>query len=370
MKYIIPRYRVEQVIEAWKDLCKRAKRMKVNNPPEPKFTDVLSKGEPTDKVKVTVSEDRIKLPGGWKLVAKIDFSGGTRPVVSVVSELVFRFTRRKDKDGCDHCGHNRRRKKCYIVESTKGVRKQIGSSCIRDFLGHDPTKELKYSDIMFEMLDDFEERWGSGIPREERLEDFLTYVACAIRLDGYRSRTRYDYATADMAADMMRDTKDHLRWKSEISPILKDSGKIAKSAIAFAKKIKPDSSFLDNIKNIAINGAFLHNQAGFAAYIVQHYLTNKPDDSPDNGYFGTVGQREKTITAKVEDVRGFSGRFGDGRIVRFRTTDGKLLVWFANSQSDIVPGREYEFAGTVKSHEIYKGKSQTIVTRCKLASVA
>ena len=363
-KYTIPRYRVDMVIDSWKELCKRAKRLKVDSPPEPIIEQIMEKGEPTNKVNVTITAKPVKL-AGWKLISKIDFSGG-RPVVSVVPGETFRFTRRKDKDGCDHCKHNRRRVTCYTVEDIAGNRKQIGSRCVKDFLGHDPRNILKYSEIMFDMIDGFsEEGFGSGIPHHETLDHYLTYVACVIRLDGYRSRTRFDYATADQALDIMRDTKDHLRWEKEISPTMKDSAKIAKQAIAFCKKIKPDSSFLDNIKNIAINGAFLQKQMGFAAYIVQHFLVNKPDDSPDNGFFGTVGIREKSITAKVEDVRGFSGAYGNGRIIKFRTDDNKLLVWFATSGIDVVPGREYTFSASVKSHETYREKSQTIITRLK-----
>ena len=371
MDFIIPRYRADDVIEAWKELCKKAKRLRCTPPPEPTFKDIKHRGEVTAKVKVTIADKRIALPGGWKLVAKVDFAGG-RPVTSVLPGFEFRFTRRKDKNGCDHCHHKRNRNVCYIVENTKGTRKQIGSKCVKDFLGHDPSQIIKHSDLVIELLDGFsEERWGSGIPPYETLENYLTHVAAAIRLQGYRSHARFDYPTSDQAYEWMTDHKDALNWQAAVKPVLKDSAKIAKAAIAFAKRIKPDSSFLDNLKNIAINGAFLFNQKGFAAYIVQHYLTNKPDDSPDNGYFGTVGERKKTIVAKVEGVHGFSGAYGDGRIVKFRTVqDSKLLTWFCTASVDIVPGKEYTFSATIKSHEQFRGTSQTIVTRCKLVAAA
>lgn len=374
MNFIIPRYRIEAVMDAWKELCKKAKRLKVAEPKIPTFKDVKEKGKLTGKVKVEISPERIRLAGGWKLIAKLDFSGGDRPVVSVVPGQSFRFTRRKDKDGCDHCHHNRRRHTCYIVENTKGTRKQIGSTCVKDFLGTDPRNMVKYSELVFKMLDDFEENWGGGIPRHESLVDYLTFVAASIRLQGWRSRARFDYSTADQAYDWLCDVKDELKWRSAVKPILNDSAKLANQAIAFAKKLKvpkgEEGQFLENLKNIAINGAFVFNQKGFAAYMVQHYLTNH-DETPDNGHFGTVGKRAKDVAVTVEDVRGFSGMYGDGRIVKFRTVaDNKLLVWFSTTVSDIVPGQNYQLTGTVKSHDEFRGKSQTAVTRCRLSAAA
>ena len=255
---------------------------------------------------------------------------------------------------------------CYIVEK-KGVRKQIGSTCVKDFLGHNPANMLRYSEIVFDMMDEWEICF-SRIPKEESLESFLTYVASAIRTWGYRSRTKHDVSTADDAYEMLVGTSKHTTaMHRKTAPVRKESAAIAKRAISYAKKLKvpkgEDGTFLQNLKNIAINGAFLYTQIGFAAYIVQHYLINHEEDVA--GHVGTVGTRLET-TATVDSVNGYDSYYGDGRIVKFRDKENHILVWFTSSGMDILPGKAYKLAGTVKAHDEFKGKAQTVLSRCKL----
>ena len=42
---------------------------------------------------------------------------------------------RPEVSECDHCGTTRRRSATYLVEHEDGSRKQVGSSCMADFLG-------------------------------------------------------------------------------------------------------------------------------------------------------------------------------------------------------------------------------------------
>ena len=366
----IPRFRTELVLAKWKELVKRAKRLKVDAPDEPTFKDVPAKDTPKGKppeTTVTIRVQPVKL-AGWKFVASVDFRGG-HPVVKCAPGQDFRFRRRKNKAGCDHCNHLRQRNKCFIVENEKtGKRLQVGSTCLKDFLGHDPRKVLNAMTLYSEISEELEE-FGGGVKIYETLQHFLTYVAIAIKVQGYRSRSNYDYATADYAQDMMYDTKDSMKVREKVKAEWAQGEKVAKAAIKFAQKIKPDSVFLDNLKAIARNECYIYDHAGFAAYIVQHYLTNKPDNTPDKGFLGTVGER-LTITAKVEDVRSFESYYGYTKMIKFRDSAGRVIVWFTSPGVEAEHGKEYTFKATIKGHATYKGKSQTSVTRCKIEKAA
>ena len=147
---------------------------------------LLPSGNPSKYVKAVITLPLIKLDG-WRLIAKLDFATGL-PIVSTVPGET--YGQEPDRAHCDHCGVRRDRNTVYCVQHDNGSRKQVGSTCIADFLGHS-THNLFWlaSTAVYEVIgtsdDDFDERWG--IRGDETLESYLYWVAVLIRLNGYRS---------------------------------------------------------------------------------------------------------------------------------------------------------------------------------------
>lgn len=55
---------------------------------------------------------------------------------------------------CDHCQCDRNRRDTYIVRHDDGVFKQVGSNCLRDFLGHaDPSKLALWAELVLGAFD-------------------------------------------------------------------------------------------------------------------------------------------------------------------------------------------------------------------------
>ena len=81
--------------------------------------------------------DLVRLAGGWQLVAIADATATDEP-------LIFKFDDNAHIDGevdmmrCDHCGRRTHRNKVVFVKSDADEIKQVGGSCSKDFLGHDP----------------------------------------------------------------------------------------------------------------------------------------------------------------------------------------------------------------------------------------
>jgi hypothetical protein len=74
----------------------------------------------------------------------------------------------------------------------------------------------------------------------------------------------------------------------------------------------------------------------------------------------------------LDFVHGFDTAYGYTTVLKFRTSEGATLVWFASS-SDIGRddvGKRYTLAGTVKKHDDYKGAKQTTLTRCDAREVS
>lgn len=102
-------------------------------------------------------------------------------------------------------------------------------------------------------------------------------------------------------------------------------------------------------------------------------------EMPDNGHFGAIGERA-TVRVTVERVREFEGVYGPYFIATLRTECGKELTYkggnppiswpMAEGGSISGEGVSGELALTVKSHDNYKGRSQTVINRPRCIGVA
>ena len=104
------------------------------------------------------------------------------------------------KGGCDHCGVNRQRKSVVIVENAKGERKQVGKSCVKDYLGN--TLALSWFKDSGDVFEEFEGYSGFGSPLEQVIE-VLAVAACVVRTRGWVSRTNAPIIDKTATADLV-----------------------------------------------------------------------------------------------------------------------------------------------------------------------
>jgi hypothetical protein len=85
----------------------------------------------------------------------------------------------------------------------------------------------------------------------------------------------------------------------------------------------------------------------------------------DGGHFGALGERVSTFATvvRINYTEGYQGSMKT--IVTFVTEAGQELTWFATgsapSTGDV--GKKFAIVGTVKKHDTYKGRAQTILAR-------
>jgi hypothetical protein len=82
------------------------------------------------------------------------------------------------------------------------------------------------------------------------------------------------------------------------------------------------------------------------------------------GHFGVIGKREE-IAVRVTMIREIEGQFGTTYLVVMTTPEGHALKTFASGSFGytVEANKEYKIKATVKAHEEYNGRPQTIVTR-------
>ena len=89
-------------------------------------------------VDVTVSTEIVKI-GGWTPVATLSFTGSdNRPMIYEWAGQTLPKEMRKNTPECQHCNKIRSRKNVYVMVNEDGDYTQVGSSCVRDFIGYDP----------------------------------------------------------------------------------------------------------------------------------------------------------------------------------------------------------------------------------------
>lgn len=326
---------------------------------------------------------------GWTFVAALSHLDGEN-IVRTVQGQELPASYRTRGPVCDHCRQARRRNETYVLRHEDGRLAQVGSTCIGDFLGSADASKIAARATMFAdacgLAEDGCEGFGGGGSGDVALDDYLSMVACVVRLQGWTSRTAArerasGRASADAALVYLRDSK--AAREDKISRTQEDA-ELAQAAEAWAEALTDAEvdaergDYLHNLRAVARSGIVSFQSAGIAASTIIAYQRAIGRARAKalraalpvlNSYVGTPGKRE-TWDVVLDFVTGYEGGYGYVTVLKFRTPEGATLCWKASNtdlaRSDV--GKAYALTGTVKSHKEYKGAKQTLVSRCRLAA--
>jgi len=388
----VPEVNVDRLVERLTKLAKRAVKLEVAPPTwtvsEPFVADSGEKNEKTGEpvlrryctVEVTGEAPRF---AGWRLAAVLTSLGDGNIIRAVPGEEI-PATFRTAPIVCDHCHLVRNRAETFVVAHDDGTFKQVGRSCLRDFLGHkNPESLASAAELLFSIDALCEEAagWGSegAWTAVAELGKFLAMVACLIRRNGWMSRgearDRSKSATADDAFHcLFPNTYLRRAWQCnpelEPKPTDADAAEAAK-AVDWAAALGEDvNDFLWNVRAVARFGFVGYKEAGVAAAIMNAYRRAVGDDlkrriAADSKHFGTEGVRE-VFELTLTGVHSIEGQFGVTNIHRFLTPDGNTAVWFASGGKTLgTVGEKVKVKATVKRHETRNGAAETVLTRVK-----
>lgn len=94
-------------------------------------------------------------------------------------------------------------------------------------------------------------------------------------------------------------------------------------------------------------------------------LIYEPDISE---YQGNVGDRLDLVLT-VESAISLEGYYGPNTLYTMRDEEKNIFIWItASTKIKLEEQKNYHLKGTVKEHKFYKGKKQTILTRCALVN--
>lgn len=342
--------------------------------------------------KVTIDAEVPKI-NGWSFMATIDHSPESGNIVRVSPNVDFDVPKIYHTIGpkCDHCQINRERHDTFLLRSdATGAVKQIGRSCLRDFLGHDIKTMLAMAELVYHATprdNEDDEDWGGIIGKHARyiyVPTFVAHASAIIRHAGYVRKADGDFgqtSTADATHENMFRRPGGNFKPCEVTD--KDLA-IADLALAWGASLADSrNDYEHNLSVVARETMIANRSTGILASLVSSYMRHvkKTFEQAQTGvtgsYVGTLNDRLRDLSVVLYGYQVLSGgQYGPQHIYRFLTDAGDLVVWFASHSAakDLGLGTfeatnrlRVKLTGTVSKQQIYNGVKQTIVKRCAIA---
>jgi hypothetical protein len=321
---------------------------------------------------------------GWEFLAYIE----RRKIGNTVQKLDDNFDATPYYNSgchCDHCNTKRSRIYLYLVRNVEsGEVKQVGKSCLKDFLGYhaNPENILKrINDLLFQIEEAKEkyDSYGSSIvfTPQELLKTIYAIVQCY----GY-GNSQSSHPTSGVLGDVLfpsRETDECKRRHKELIARIKpfeDNAKV-EEMMEFFKNFEPRGDFEHNVKVVVCDSYAKWKDWSLLCYAPVLFdrkikileAQKKRDEQRQeeiktSNHFGeakTRYERELTFKGVITTV---CSQWGSSRLMKFVDADGNVFKWFCSSdyfKTDELGTFKAKF--TVKKHNEYKGLKETIVNR-------
>lgn len=335
-------------------------------------TDIVIEGEP------------IKL-NGWRFLGRVEaVLGADNLIFTVPGEKAPEEYRTCSAYRCEHCGQDRLRKYTWIVQHDDGSKKQVGSSCMDDFLSaRNPERAVAWwmasMEKLLAYLKDLESKTPQhvttgfhGVSRPMLISAYsvLKQACQVVRLNG-----KYEFDNDDA------DGTPWKVWRAIFSsdnhgPMLPEDLELADQVVAF---VLARTNTADYFKNLGVMFTADKVSVRNIKYICssvysyqKHMRVNAvPAAAGKNEHIGTVGYRLRDIQLTVDFVLPVTSTYHEtyDYLVILKDAEGRTFKWKKTSAGVIAKGDQVKLTGTIKAHELYKGTNQTVLTRCSVEQV-
>ncbi len=418
---------VSKIESLKKDFNKLIKKAKSNNLPAPTLlvSDVIKNKNITiyqklpdvrDPIpyKITVPHVQCIITGdqpklnGWEVLVKIDHSGShTSPASAPIRNMLSTPNNGESLSfgadmalknniehyaecgpNCDHCETKRYRKETIVLyNQALDEVKQVGSTCVDDFLGTNALEAITNAYLMDGMLlkasnldEDDIRAWGGGHYGVGLIDTklLMAIAAYSISKDGYTSSKM---ALSPSDATFRKVIELYNSNEPSVLNIIKDysEGNInkyleqASNTLVWAGKKTPDTPYHSNCLVIANTASIdLSDRLKIASacsmpYQYSQEMLRDADLNNKGSHFGNVKERGEL---KLTVVELFDKPFDDYPSTTYRMKDDedRTFDWksyYSSSAPALEIGKTYLVKGTIKEHfESKRGVMITSLTRC------
>lgn len=308
--------------------------------------------------------------GGWSFVAAVDKVGDGMVVRRAPGTNEIELDREKIVPGeCDHCGTTRRRNATFIVRhAATGETKQVGATCIKDFTGWDG-RPVFISESSVE--DELSGVWGrfDATFQEPTTSTVLAAAIAIVDTYGYQRGS-----TSELVFDLLYGTTKHAQ---ELRANIRVVGpERVDEVVSTILAQEPDSEYMENLHAILRSGAvsWRHRRLTVSAVAAYQRIIGRDQERKArvDAWIGERGQR-LPVTGRVTKVVTLDGYMPNtySRLVVIETDQGTVKTFTTAQWAwDVERGGEVSLVGTVKDHEEYEGRKETVMTRLSAAKTS
>lgn len=317
---------------------------------------------------------------GWRFLAAVD---------NVAGQALLRYPPGADTTPipnadihagrCDHCHTSRDRTKTMLVQhDDTGEIKQVGSSCLADFLG------VSFTPVFLDAAE-VTGQLGLGGPHTPHAWDLASVVAhswAVIERYGWTSAAAAGgkrVATRDLVGKALVGGRDAEPLRADLAPLMGEALTHAHRIIADMPGLLTEpSGYQANLRVLADAGVVTGKHLGLAASIVPfwqraHTQPASPAEPaqqpPERRHVGTVGEKitlTGTLTTAM-NLGSYSYYGPDRQLLVLDCGDAiAKTITSAGWAADVHVGDTLTVTGTVKAHDSYHDQPQTVLTRTKL----
>jgi len=322
--------------------------------------------------KVLVIEGEAVKYQGWQFVAVAEFIGGQTITKAIAGGREVKPSEVK-VGYCDHCKTTRFRSKVIFVQNEEGKLSQVGSSCVKDFLGW----EFSVSSLPTE--DVFEAEFGGflgGGYSGFSTSSILAYAITQVEKVGYLPSSQ-GFSTKSLVWDKLSGANYGIKnWKEIVGaePGIAEF-EAAKELIEYAKNFAGDSSYAENLRAVACLEFQSDSTVGILISVVK--AKQKAEAQAVQAAQQAVFKKEQyaktgskvQVEVVVTSSNTFESAYGWTTLYTFASGEYQFK-WFSSSGIDAAVGDKLILKGTIKGSDEYKESFSTLLTRCKVVEKA
>lgn len=375
-----PEFNLTKVIATAEKLAARALKKGLSGgytvTTETEIRTNVETGVQTEVTFVVITGEPVKYDG-WEFVALVEEDNGQPVVTGSPRYEGEQLDRSALKPGyCDYCKKSRKRSKTIVVEDESGTRKQVGTSCVKDFLGQEVNGSWFSAEDEFKELDGFA---GSGGVALYNLSQTLIAAATVIRQAGFVS-AKIDWKTTSAQSTALVLGQGSLKAVAaaadEFGEATDDDRETGERAIEFGKTIAGDSDYAQNVR--AVFASEWYNPKRFGLVVSVVGVLAKADSKAREesaqvkvveAVFGQAGQKVEVKDATVTNVYEFETQWGFGRVIVL-VGEGYRFKWITSSPVIVEEGETVSFTATIKGEDEWQGQISTTLLRVKFADAA
>ena len=283
---------------------------------------------------------------------------------------------------CEHCRVSRGRKSVYLLRDPDGAYKQVGSTCLQDFTGIDPSAALWFaqmSSLVRLCEGEAEEFAGRSRSNAVYTKQYLADVLFLVDRFGFVSTKKAQeefceptYSGAiELQAYLERSPERHAEYLAD-----RDSNDARAAEVLQWMLAKTEESDFDRNAKLILAREVIKREPrhlAIAAAVVAVYArakAEKVEASRPSDWVGQPGQKLEAML-QVDRVVEIPNHFSRASRFMLLLKDqlGNVLKWTTTAAPRaLVAGDPVPFRARFKvaEHDVYKERRQTIVTHLRL----